>query len=156
MDDHTVLKINLDGSRYVEQPSPVPTSSKIELVGQQPQPRQPVSQEQVIAARAERTAKQGRFAWSLLHGYRGCDPQWLDIWQYLIPARCDCKDGYQKILEQMPPDHSSPEAFFAWGVALHNAVNAKLGKPQITLDEAYSIWRKDDGMEHKETTAERS
>jgi hypothetical protein len=98
-----------------------------------------------VAAKAERNkARQGRFAWAKLHGYRGCDPQWLDIWQYLIPARCDCKDGYQKILEQMPPDFSSPEAFFAWGVRLHNAVNAKLGKAQITLDEAYLIWRKDD------------
>jgi hypothetical protein len=110
-----------------------------------------------VAAKAERNkARQGRFAWAKLHGYRGCDPQWLDIWQYLIPARCDCKDGYQKILEQLPPDFSSPEAFFAWGVRLHNAVNAKLGNPQITLDEAYLIWRKDDGLEHKETTAERS
>jgi hypothetical protein len=110
-----------------------------------------------VAAKAERNkARQGRFAWGKLHGYRGCDPQWLDIWQYLIPARCDCKDGYQKILEQFPPDFSSPEAFFAWGVALHNAVNAKLGKPQITLDEAYSIWRMNDGMVNSEGSSERS
>jgi hypothetical protein len=101
-----------------------------------------------IAAKAERQkAKQGQFAWTKLHSYTGCDPQWLDIWQYLIPQRCDCKDGYQRILAEIPPDHTSPEAFFAWGVALHNAVNAKLGKQQITIDEAYSIWRKSDGLE---------
>jgi hypothetical protein len=101
-----------------------------------------------VAAKAERQkAKQGQFAWAKLHGYTGCDPQWLDIWQYLIPARCDCKDGYQRILAEMPPDYTSPEAFFAWGVRLHNAVNAKLGKPEITIDEAYSIWRKSDGLE---------
>jgi len=41
-------------------------------------------------------------------------------------------------------------------VRLHNAVNAKLGKPQITLDEAYSIWRKDDGMVNSEGSSERS
>jgi hypothetical protein len=35
-------------------------------------------------------------------------------------------------------------------------VNAKLGKPEITIEEAYSIWRKNDGMEYKETTKERS
>ena len=69
----------------------------------------------------------------------------MDIWQYLIPARCDCKDGYQQILSEMPPDFSTPEAFFAWGVALHNAVNRKLGKPELTIEEALSIWRKDDG-----------
>ena len=110
-----------------------------------------------VAAKAERNkARQGRFAWAKLHGYRGCDPQWLDIWQYLIPARCDCKDGFQRILKDLPPDHSSPEAFFAWGVRLHNAVNAKLGKPQITLDEAYSIWRMNDGMVNSEASSERS
>jgi hypothetical protein len=49
----------------------------------------------------------------------------------------------------MPPDFSSPEAFFAWGVRLHNAVNAKLGKPEITIEEALSIWRKSDGLEVK-------
>ena len=89
-------------------------------------------------------AKQGRFAWSKLHGYTGCDPQWLDIWQYLIPARCDCKDGYQQILGEMPPDFSTPEAFFAWGVNLHNSVNRKLGKPELTYEEALSMWRKSD------------
>lgn len=143
MDDNSILKINIDGSPFVEGKPPVPSSIKLELVGQPPQ--QVITQEQVQQYRNERTAKQGRFAWSLLHNYRGCDPQWLELWVYFIPARCDCKDGYQKILEVMPPDFSSPEAFFAWGVRLHNAVNAKLGKPEITLDEAYSIWRNSDG-----------
>lgn len=106
--------------------------------------------------RDEKKAKQGQFAWSLLHRYRGCDPQWLELWVYFIPQRCECKDGYQKILEQLPPDFSSPEAFFAWGVALHNAVNRKLGKPEITLDEAYSIWRSDHGLERQEATEKRS
>jgi hypothetical protein len=109
-----------------------------------------------LAEKAERNkARQGQFAWSKLHGYTGCDPQWLDIWQYLIPQRCDCKDGYQRILAEMPPDFTSPEAFFAWGVALHNAVNAKLGKPEITIDEAYSIWRKSDGLEAETDINER-
>jgi hypothetical protein len=56
----------------------------------------------------------------------------------------------------MPPDFSSPEAFFAWGVALHNAVNAKLGKPEITIEEAYLIWRKSDGLDQQETIEKRS
>ena len=108
-----------------------------------------MSNEELIAKQQERSNQAGRLAWSKLHSYTGCDPQWLDIWQYLIPQRCDCKDGYQRILAEMPPDFTSPEAFFAWGVALHNAVNAKLGKQQITIDEAYKIWRKSDGLEVK-------
>jgi hypothetical protein len=105
-----------------------------------------MSSEELLAKQQERSNQAGRLAWAKLHSYRGCDPQWLDIWQYLIPQRCDCKDGYQRILAEMPTDFSSPEAFFAWGVRLHNAVNAKLGKPEITIDEAYSIWRKSDGV----------
>jgi hypothetical protein len=109
-----------------------------------------LTEEQLKAKQQERSDTQGQFAWTKLHSYRGCDPQWLDIWQYLIPQRCDCKDGYQRILADMPPDYSSPEAFFAWGVALHNAVNKKLLKPEITIDEALSIWRKTDGETTKD------
>jgi hypothetical protein len=148
MDNNSILKINVDGSPFVEAKPPVPSSIKLELVGQPPQ--QVITQEQVQQYRSERTAKQGRFAWSKLHEYRGCDPQWLDLWVHFIPSRCDCRDGFQHILKDLPPDFSSPEAFFAWGVRLHNAVNAKLGKPQITIDEAYSIWRTNDGVEHKQ------
>lgn len=96
--------------------------------------------------------RQGKFAWSLLHKYTGCDKQWLDLWVYFIPNRCECKTGYQHIIKELPPDFSSPDAFFAWGVALHNAVNAKLGKPEVLLEDAFSLWRSVNGsLEDKET-----
>jgi hypothetical protein len=117
---------------------------------------EPLTEEQLKAKQQERSDTQGRFAWDKLHSYRGCDPQWLDIWQYIIPQRCDCKDGYQRILADMPPDFTSPEAFFAWGVALHNAVNKKLSKPEITIEKAYFIWRKTDGLDQQEDIEERS
>jgi hypothetical protein len=91
--------------------------------------------------RQEAIARKGRFAWEKLHRYLGCDRQWFELWVYFIPSQCDCREGFQKILEELPPDFSSPEAFFAWGVRLHNLVNAKLGKPQITLEDACRIWR---------------
>jgi hypothetical protein len=95
--------------------------------------------------------------WIALHDGSIHDEATLAEWELSIPQYgCQCKAFYRAWKAENAPDFSSPEAFFAWGVALHNAVNAKLGKPQITLDEAYSIWRKDDGMEHKENTAERS
>jgi hypothetical protein len=95
--------------------------------------------------------------WIALHDGTVFDAKSLADWELCIPQYgCQCKAFYRAWKAENAPDFSSPEAFFAWGVALHNAVNAKLGKPQITLDEAYSIWRKDDGMEHKENTAERS
>jgi hypothetical protein len=83
----------------------------------------------------------GRFAWKLLHSYRGCDPQWMDLWVYFIPNRCECKTGYQQIIKEMPPDYSSPMAFFHWTVRIHNAVNRKLGKAELTLGQALTLWR---------------
>jgi hypothetical protein len=148
MDNNAVLKINVDGSPFIEgqQPKRQPVTHTVTLQGDRPS--NTLSTEEIQKRREEKKNKQGQFAWSLLHGYRGCDPQWLELWVYFIPQRCDCKDGYQKILETLPADFTSPEAFFAWGVRLHNAVNEKLGKPQITLDEALTIWRKtDDGRE---------
>ena len=142
MDNNTSLALNMDGTLYVEGKPPMPTFNTVEIVGQS-QPTA-ITQEQILAKRAERTAKQGQAAWGYLHGYKGCDPQWLEIWQFLIPQRCECKGGYQQIIAEMPPDFTSPEAFFAWGVNLHNAVNRKLGKPELTIDEALLIWRKND------------
>jgi len=88
------------------------------------------------------TAKQGNFAWSKLHSYIGCDPQWLELWVYFIPNRCECKNGYQQIIADIPPDFSSGDAFFAWGVNIHNAVNQKFGKETISLDQAKSLWNR--------------
>ena len=152
MDNHTSLNLNIDGSPYVPGKAPTPRTFTITMQGDPPPT---IPQEEIKRRRDERTAKQGNFAWGKLHSYRGCDPQWLDIWQYLIPARCDCKDGYQHILKELPPDFSSPEAFFAWGVALHNHVNRKLGKPELTIDEARKIWRRNDGLDNKETESQR-
>jgi hypothetical protein len=143
MDNHTSLNINVDGSPFVPGEPMKPKTFTITMQGEPP--KNVISQEEIKQRRNERTTKQGQFAWAKLHSYTGNDPQWLDLWQYFIPQRCDCKDGYQKILEEMPPDFTSPDAFFAWGVALHNAVNLKLGKPQLTIDEARKIWRRNDG-----------
>jgi hypothetical protein len=95
-----------------------------------------------------------RNAWWFLHSYTGCDPAWFAEWETTIPTgRCNCKEDYHKILETLPPDFSTPEAFFRWGVELHNLVNAKLiaegdtTKRIVTLDEAYSMWRNGDGSD---------
>ena len=95
--------------------------------------------------------------WIALHDGTVFDAKTLADWELSIPRYgCQCKAFYHAWKAENAPDFSSPEAFFAWGVELHNAVNAKLGKPQITLDEAYLIWRKDDGMVNSEGSSERS
>jgi hypothetical protein len=99
------------------------------------------------------TVLAGRRSWSLLHRYRGCDPQWVELWEYFIPAGggCSCKAGYKEILKDHPFDYSSPEAFFASGVALHNAVNRKLGKPELTLEDARKLWIETQGGDNAST-----
>lgn len=99
------------------------------------------------------TIAAGRRAWSLLHNYRGCDPQWVELWEFFIPSGgCSCKEGYKEILKEHPFDYSSPDAFFESGVALHNAVNQKLidngdtTKKIITLEEARQIWNRTDSQ----------
>jgi hypothetical protein len=91
-----------------------------------------------------------RNAWASLHDGSVSTIEQLTEWELLIPQYgCSCKRFYAEWKASNPPDFTSPEAFFAWGVNLHNAVNAKLGKPEITIEEALSIWRKSDGLEVK-------
>jgi hypothetical protein len=91
-----------------------------------------------------------RNAWASLHDGSIKTIEQLTEWEICIPQYgCPCKRFYAEWKAANPLDFTSPEAFFAWGVRLHNAVNAKLGKPEITIDEAYKIWRQSDGLEVK-------
>jgi len=95
--------------------------------------------------------------WIALHNGSIRDSKGLDEWEISIPQyECNCRRFYAEWKAANPPDFTSPKAFFAWGVELHNAVNAKLGKQQITIDEALCIWRKTDGLDKQEDIAERS
>lgn len=84
--------------------------------------------------------------WIALHNGSIRNADDLAEWEKTIPQyECGCRAFYAKYKADNPPDFTSPEAFFAWGVALHNAVNRKLGKPELTITEALSIWRNTDG-----------
>ena len=94
--------------------------------------------------------------WIGLHNGFVVDAAGLAEWEKTIPHYgCACRQFYQGYKADTPPDFTTPEAFFAWGVNLHNAVNRKLGKPELTIDEALSIWRKNDGLDMQETQSER-
>jgi hypothetical protein len=102
----------------------------------------------------EAVKRMGNLFWDLLHNYRGCDPYILKVLEHLIPSGgCKCKDGYRKIMESFQWDFSTPEAFFESGVRLHNIVNEKLigegdtTKRIVSLEEAYSLWRKPDASD---------
>lgn len=74
--------------------------------------------------------------WHELHGYTNKPwdiaeaKSWLALWVAKIPSfGCSCAQHFREIYDKRPPDFSSPEAFYRWGVAVHNDVNKLLGKP---------------------------
>ncbi|QKF93519.1 ERV/ALR sulfhydryl oxidase [Fadolivirus algeromassiliense] len=50
---------------------------------------------------------------------------------------CECKNPWRGWLKANPVDIND---YFAWTVRAHNAVNAKLGKPTQTVEEAREYW----------------
>ena len=52
-----------------------------------------------------------------------------------------CRSDWQKIVSELPPDLKTDESLFAWTVLVHNEVNKKLGKPELSLDEAIQLYK---------------
>jgi hypothetical protein len=55
----------------------------------------------------------------------------------------DCKVHFGNYLEYNPPEmtvNGSPESLFAWTVNFHNSVNHRLNKPQVSYNDAKSIF----------------
>ena len=138
------MQIDLNAANYIDQQK---QDRVVEPIS--------VSQPEQIDRKAQaaaRRANQGRFAWSKKHGYLGCDSQWHELWVMFIPSfGCDCKEDFNTYCKANPPDFSSPEAYFIWGFNLHNYVNRKLSKPELTIAEAQAIWRQQDGRNTKQS-----
>jgi hypothetical protein len=64
---------------------------------------------------------------------------WIDDFTKRVPCG-ECKQHWRMLLKEVPPDLSSRDAYFAWGVTAHNAINVRLGKPQVSVDEARRLW----------------
>jgi hypothetical protein len=55
----------------------------------------------------------------------------------------ECKIHFETYLKNHPPEDSikgGPESLFLWSVNFHNSVNFRLGKPQLSYEEAKSIF----------------
>ena len=104
--------------------------------------------EKVVIANRPRTprvndiaATQGRNAWRFIHSQHCGTPEIVDKIKSLVPNSCGCQQAALSILSSMPPVYDSPECWFEWTIAFHNAVNTKLGKPTVSPDRAYMLWR---------------
>jgi hypothetical protein len=66
----------------------------------------------------------------------------IRILQNNFPCQ-ECKVHFANYLTNHPPEETikgGPDSLFLWTVNFHNAVNYRLGKPQITFEEAKSIY----------------
>lgn len=75
--------------------------------------------------------------WQELHSAKTPTQDWFADWIARTPASCGCGEGIAAIIKRLPPRFDD---WFAYSVDLHNAVNAKLGKQLVTLEDARSIW----------------
>ncbi len=80
--------------------------------------------------------------WLELHLKPVPTPTWFQDWRNRIPTvGCHCQTDFDEIVERLPPDFSSKEAFFEWSVAAHNCVNARLGKPEYSIDQVRQVYQ---------------
>lgn len=95
---------------------------------------------------AELQKRKGRLAilrnlWRELHTQANPTPDWFDRWLRRVPQfGCSCREHFRAVVRKYPPDFSSRGAFFAWSVDAHNVVNQRLGKPSISLEDAWSLY----------------
>ncbi len=80
-------------------------------------------------------------AWAELHrralSVQGDDSVWLEDFGRRVIGSCHCRDQWRADLIIVPPDFAH---YFTWTVEMHNRVNRRLGKPILTLEEAYRTW----------------
>lgn len=107
------------------------------------------SKNQVVKARDKVAATKESSAvhWKLLHEFRlevwkpALAKAFYQRWREGIPKlNCNCRKDWKDIEKKYPPDFTSQDAFFSWGVARHNDINRKLGKPQLQLLDAFLLY----------------
>lgn len=80
----------------------------------------------------------GSHLWRELHTQQ-LTPSLID--NIIARTQCGtCRADAIRHVKDYPPDFSSPARSFAWGWKWHNAVNVKLGKAEMSLDEALAMY----------------
>jgi hypothetical protein len=63
---------------------------------------------------------------------------WFNEWRQSIPFEgCPCEEHLVEYLADNPPDWHN---FFEWTIDLHNAVNSRIGKPLLDVENARLYW----------------
>ncbi len=84
----------------------------------------------------------GRAVWASLHRRAltwdaGDDSEWL-LREITAKLPCgDCAAHWVIVMHTLPVRWGD---YFAWSVEAHNAVNRRLGKPELAVDQARAVW----------------
>ncbi|KAF8930659.1 hypothetical protein BGZ58_008105 [Dissophora ornata] len=113
-------------------------------------------------------AELGRATWKLVHTMasrypvkptqdeRAAVKQWIYLLSRLYPCG-ECAEHFQAMLKDHPPQTSSRAALSNWACAVHNIVNARLGKPEFdcsTLADVYKCGCADEGNDEEAVAAD--
>ena len=81
----------------------------------------------------------GPYYWGMLHLAAMSNapefPELVQMFPGLLPCPT-CSADFKKIIENTPLTGN----YFMWSVDVHNQVNAKLGKPQVSYEDAQRRW----------------
>lgn len=75
--------------------------------------------------------------------HKGSDMGWLRLWATKIHRYnkgCKCREFWMRWIKLNPPNFKTNENYFAWTVTAHNAVNKKLKKQIISVDDALKLY----------------
>ncbi len=75
--------------------------------------------------------------WREWHLVRNPTQEWFVDWLSRIPNGCGCVEGFVNWVKDNPPDF---EDWFPYSVCGHNFVNAKIGRPLMSVESARSLW----------------
>lgn len=111
-----------------------PGKQAIRLTREQRREARRIAHEKQVEKRHEAT----QALWAELHSQANPTPEWFADWLKRIPRfGCSCAKDFAAILQANPIRYDD---YFAWSVEVHNAVNRKLGKPELSVEDASAIW----------------
>lgn len=88
-------------------------------------------------------SKWGPYFWGVIH--LGClagsmTSEFITMYPSVIPCGV-CGQHFAELIQELPfPDSRDPMVLFEWSVDAHNKVNARIGKPILTTEQALAIW----------------
>lgn len=93
---------------------------------------------------ADSWAARGPAMWEELHRWAlTARMDEVKDWLYAFGRRLGCGDcihHWIKVTSENPPDTSSNDALFEWTWRMHQKVNERLGKPDMSLSDARARW----------------